>query len=83
MIDLTQLRVDSVAARLIRLAETLKELGAFMIITLGVTINKMRRSTRATHPLLYQQIWRSGVRLLPIGADAADPVRPGAWTPTS
>jgi phospholipid/cholesterol/gamma-HCH transport system permease protein len=44
----------------------LRELIAFAVITLGVTVTKFNRSKRVVHPLISENIWRAGVRLLPM-----------------
>ena len=53
---------------LMRLAETIRGLGAFSLITLGVTITKWNTSAHVIHPLIRAQITRAGVNLLPIVA---------------
>jgi phospholipid/cholesterol/gamma-HCH transport system permease protein len=46
--------------------DVLRELGAFAVITLGVTLTKFNASKRVVHPLIFTQIWNAGVRLLPM-----------------
>src|SRR5580704_15611713 len=57
---------ERAGARLINTLEVLRELGAFAVITLGVTLTKFNVSKRVVHPLIFSQIWNSGVRLLPM-----------------
>ena len=52
--------------KLVALLLTIQGLGAFTLITLGVLVRKLRASPQVLHPLLRQQIARSGVRLLPM-----------------
>ncbi len=59
-------RAERAGARLINTLEVLRELGAFAVITLGVTLTKFNVSKRVVHPLIFSQIWNSGVRLLPM-----------------
>lgn len=58
--------VDSSAGRVLRFFSTLQELGAFAVITLGVTITKFNQSKRVVHPLIVHHIWKAGVNLLPM-----------------
>jgi phospholipid/cholesterol/gamma-HCH transport system permease protein len=53
---------------LLGLAETIRGLGAFSLITMGVTITKWNHSAHVVHPLIRAQITRAGVKLLPIVA---------------
>src|ERR1041384_7369478 len=55
-----------VGDRILNTIEVLRELVAFAIITLGVTVTKFNASKRVVHPLIYQQIYHAGVRLLPM-----------------
>jgi phospholipid/cholesterol/gamma-HCH transport system permease protein len=41
-------------------------LGAFALITLGVLLRKFRTARRVVGPLVIREIWRSGVRLVPL-----------------
>jgi len=41
-------------------------LGAFALITLGVMLHKRRVATKIMHPRIRQEIYRSGVSLLPM-----------------
>jgi phospholipid/cholesterol/gamma-HCH transport system permease protein len=59
-------RAERVGMRFIDTLDVLRELGAFAVITLGVTLTKFNSSKRVVHPLIYTQIWNAGVRLLPM-----------------
>jgi len=52
--------------RILGTITVLRELAAFAVITLGVTLTKFNRSKRVIHPLIMNQIWKAGVRLLPM-----------------
>ena len=45
-----------------------RSLGAFAIITLGVTLTKFNHSRRVIRPLIVRNIWNAGARLLPMVA---------------
>jgi len=51
---------------ILRVVRTIHGLGAFALITLGVTITKFWKASGVVHPLIVTQIYRSGVRLLPM-----------------
>jgi phospholipid/cholesterol/gamma-HCH transport system permease protein len=55
-----------VGRRLIRLLNTIHGLGAFALITFGVTVTKFNSASRVIHPIVRQQIFLAGVRLLPM-----------------
>lgn len=57
---------ETTSNRLVRAIDLFRELGAFAVITLGVTFTKFNTARRVVHPLIYLQIWRAGVRLLPM-----------------
>ena len=59
-------RAERIGARIIGTLDVLRELGAFAVITLGVTLTKFNVSKRVVHPLIFTQIWSAGVRLLPM-----------------
>jgi phospholipid/cholesterol/gamma-HCH transport system permease protein len=59
-------RAERVGVRIIDTLDVLRELGAFAVITLGVTLTKFNASKRVVHPLIFTQIWNAGVRLLPM-----------------
>jgi phospholipid/cholesterol/gamma-HCH transport system permease protein len=56
----------TVGGRILRFLDVLRELAAFALITLGVTLTKFNQSKRVVHPLIFVQIYRAGVRLLPM-----------------
>jgi len=60
---------DALARRLGRRwldrVETVRQIGAFTLITLGVTVTKFGSAPQVVRPLIRQQIVRSGIRLLP------------------
>lgn len=58
--------LNFVGRKLIRFTETIHHLGAFALITLGVTLTKMGATSKVVHPLIRAQIHRAGVRLLPM-----------------
>ena len=51
---------------LLRLILTVQGLGAFMLITLGVMFTKLGSARRVLRPLVFAQLARSGLRLLPM-----------------
>jgi len=51
---------------ILTIIRTLHGLGAFGLITLGVTVTKFWKAADVVHPLISQQIMRAGVRLLPM-----------------
>jgi phospholipid/cholesterol/gamma-HCH transport system permease protein len=57
-----------IGQKLIRFIYTIHGLGAFALITFGVTVTKFNRASRVIHPAIRMQIHRAGVRLLPIVA---------------
>jgi phospholipid/cholesterol/gamma-HCH transport system permease protein len=60
------LRTERLGAWIFDTVGVLKELVAFAVITIGVTITKFNVSKRVVHPLIFSQIWNAGVRLLPM-----------------
>ncbi len=58
--------VERLGAQIFDTIGVLRELVAFAVITLGVTITKFNVSKRVVHPLIFSQIWNAGVRLLPM-----------------
>lgn len=52
--------------RLIFLTRTVYELGAFALITMAVAVTKFRDSSKVIRPLIWAEIYRAGVLLLPI-----------------
>lgn len=57
--------LNFVGRQIFRLLQTIQGVGAFALITLGVTFTKFNASWRVIHPLIRAQIDRAGVRLLP------------------
>lgn len=53
---------------LLRFIQTIHGLGAFALITFGVTATKFEKASRVTHPLIVGQIYRAGLRLMPMVA---------------
>ena len=51
---------------LFRFLLTVQGIGAFLLITLGVLITKFRTARRVVWPLIFHQITRAGVKLLPM-----------------
>jgi phospholipid/cholesterol/gamma-HCH transport system permease protein len=51
---------------ILRILRTIHGLGAFALITLGVTVTKFWKASGVVHPLIFGQVYRAGVRLLPI-----------------
>jgi phospholipid/cholesterol/gamma-HCH transport system permease protein len=57
-----------IGRRLIRLVSLVHGLGAFALITFGVTVTKFNVASRVVHPIVREQIHRAGVRLMPMVA---------------
>jgi phospholipid/cholesterol/gamma-HCH transport system permease protein len=57
-----------IGKRILHLSRTIYELGAFALITLSVGITKFGVASKVIHPIIRAQIYRAGVRLLPITA---------------
>ena len=51
---------------ILSLSRTVYRLGAFGLITLGVTVTKFNSAPKVIYPLLCQQVYRAGVGLLPM-----------------
>jgi phospholipid/cholesterol/gamma-HCH transport system permease protein len=71
--DPTQLRyargyINWIGRRIIRLTNTVHGLGAFGLIALGVVATKLNVASQVVHPIIRTQIYRAGLRLLPIVA---------------
>ncbi|MEW6307390.1 MAG: ABC transporter permease [Verrucomicrobiota bacterium] len=58
--------LNFVGQQLMRLADMIHGLGAFGIITLGVTVTKFNAASKVIHPLIRRQIYMAGLRLLPM-----------------
>jgi phospholipid/cholesterol/gamma-HCH transport system permease protein len=61
-----RMRLEWFGAQIFDTIQVLKELVAFAVITLGVTITKFNVSKRVVHPLIFSQIWNAGARLFPM-----------------
>ncbi len=57
--------LNFVGRQIFRFLQTAQGVGAFALITLGVTCTKWNASWRVIHPLIRAQVDRAGVRLLP------------------
>ena len=55
-----------IGRKLLRLVHMIHGMGAFALITFGVTVTKFNRASRVVHPIVREQIYRAGVRLLPM-----------------
>jgi phospholipid/cholesterol/gamma-HCH transport system permease protein len=55
-----------IGRKIFRFLITVQGLGAFALITLGVLISKFRVARKVIHPLMRQEISRSGLRMLPM-----------------
>ncbi len=55
-----------VGHQLLRLLITIQGLGAFALITLGVMLTKLRSAPGVILPLVFQELRRSGLRLMPM-----------------
>lgn len=64
-LPLPQSYLNFVGRQSFRLLQTIQGVGAFALITLGVTFTKFNTAWRVTHPLIRAEIERAGVRLLP------------------
>lgn len=51
---------------ILAILQTIHGLGAFALITLGVTITKFWKASGVVHPLIHTELYRAGVRLLPM-----------------
>src|SRR4051812_34648594 len=51
-----------------RILFTVQGIGAFALITLGVMISKYGRASRVLRPLIWKEVYRSGLRMLPMFA---------------
>ena len=65
-LPLPQSFVHFIGRKLFRFLATLQGLGAFALITLGVTLTKFRVARRLVWPLTFHEISRAGLRLLPM-----------------
>ncbi len=58
--------VDATGGRFVRFVGVLEELVAFAIITLGVMISKFGHSKRVIRPMIWEEIVRAGIGLMPM-----------------
>lgn len=65
-VSLWKLYLQLVGEQILRTIEVVRELGAFAIITLGVTLTKFNVARNAIHPIIFRQVWNAGVRLVPM-----------------
>ncbi|MDX1950574.1 MAG: ABC transporter permease [Verrucomicrobiota bacterium] len=64
--SLAQRYLSWIGLIIVRLLQTIHGLGAFALITMGVTLTKFYESSKVIHPLISSQIHRAGLRLLPM-----------------
>ena len=57
---------DYVGRKIFRFLLTVQGLGAFALITLSVIVRKLRTAPSVTTPLIFEELARSGLRLLPM-----------------
>jgi phospholipid/cholesterol/gamma-HCH transport system permease protein len=55
-----------IGRKLLAFVDMVRGLGAFALITFGVTLTKFNVAHRVVHPLIRSQIYRAGVSLLPM-----------------
>lgn len=58
--------LNFVGRKLLALTETIHGLGAFALITAGVMLTKWNVARRLVRPIVREQVYRAGVRLLPM-----------------
>jgi phospholipid/cholesterol/gamma-HCH transport system permease protein len=58
--------LNFVGRKLLAVIQTVHGLGAFALITLGVTFTKFNTASKVIHPLIRDQVSRAGVCLLPM-----------------
>lgn len=63
---ITRSYLNFIGRAILHAIRTIHGLGAFALITLGVTVTKFGQSTRVLYPLVLSQIHRAGLRLLPM-----------------
>jgi phospholipid/cholesterol/gamma-HCH transport system permease protein len=63
---LTRSYLNLIGRGILHVVRTIHGLGAFALITLGVTVTKFGHSSRVITPLVRSQIYRAGLRLLPM-----------------
>ncbi len=57
---------DAIGRRIIGFIYTVEAVVAFALITLGVAVTRIRASSRVIHPIIRHQVYRAGLRLLPM-----------------
>src|ERR1700722_13871437 len=57
---------DYVGRKIFRFLMTVQGLGAFALITVGVIFTKLRTARSVTTPLIFHELARSGLNLLPM-----------------
>ena len=65
-LPLPQSYTQFIGRKLVRFVLTVQGLGAFALITLGVILTKFRAARRLVWPLIFREISRVGLRLLPM-----------------
>lgn len=58
--------ISYIGRMLFAFMETTHNLGAFLLISLGVTLTKFNTANKVVHPLIRAQIYRAGLGLLPM-----------------
>lgn len=58
--------LDSAGVRVLETTAVLRQIGAFGLIALGVTVSKLGTARNVVHPLIFAEIRRVGLRLLPM-----------------
>lgn len=58
--------MEGMGAGIVGFFTVLRELAAFAVISVGVAITKRGKSRGVMRPMMCQEIWRAGVRLLPM-----------------
>jgi phospholipid/cholesterol/gamma-HCH transport system permease protein len=59
-------RLERAGLAVVGVRDLVRELTALALITLGVLITRRGASQRVVRPLVYEQIWDAGIRLLPV-----------------
>lgn len=63
---LTRTYLNFIGRGILHVVRTIHGLGAFALITMGVTVTKFGQARKVIHPLVLSQIHRAGLRLLPM-----------------
>ncbi|MEO8429713.1 MAG: ABC transporter permease [Verrucomicrobiota bacterium] len=64
--DLPREFFRAIGYRLLEITRTVRGVGAFTLITMGVAVTKFNVASHVIHPLIRHQIYRSGLRLMPM-----------------